>query len=101
MRVVTQKMEADTRIDCDTELRGMIVGNVVVSPGTVLVLHGMIVGTLTLEKDSNVYLHGMVVGDAANNGGDLQLRGTVTGTVSSLSGNTVVDQNARVGALQK
>ncbi len=91
------KIEEDIVLSENTDLSGMVVGNVVVQKNVALELHGMVVGNLVLEQDSEVYLHGMVTkGDVINNGGCLKVFGMVVGKIRRNSGETIVDKNAIV-----
>jgi len=96
MKVIRDKVEADTVLSEDTQLFGMIVGKTTVSENTLLELHGMIVGDLVLEKGSTVYLHGMVNGNVTNKGGVLRVFGMVNGQIVRQSGQTVVDFKASI-----
>ena len=94
MRVIENKIEGETIIAEDTELRGMIVGSTVVENGITLQLHGMIVGNLILEKSSLVYLYGAISGDITNKGGYLEIHGFVNGKVIREGGETIIDPKA-------
>ena len=94
MKIVMDKIRGDTIIDEDTQLNGMIVGKTTVSECTQLELNGMVVGNLVLKKASTVYLYGMVVGDVINEGGRLEVFGTVNGIVVRKNGETLIDTRA-------
>ena len=96
MKVIRDKVEGNIVLSEDTQLHGMIVGSVMVSKDSVLQLHGMIIGSLTLREESTVYLHGTVIGDVINEGGHLQVFGTVKGKVVRKDGETIVDSKAMV-----
>lgn len=96
MKMIEHKIEGDTRIEEDTELRGMITGNVMVAPGVTLELRGMVLGSLGLERSSRVYLRGMVTGNVENRGGHLEVWGMVDGRISRQDGITIVHPKAVV-----
>ena len=96
MKVIRNKIEGNTTINEDTQLHGTIVGSTTVSRNSVLQLHGMVMGDLILEENSTVYLHGMVNGNVINNGGYLEVFGTVNGKVIRESGETIIDFNAAI-----
>lgn len=96
MRIIVDIIKGDTVVEEDTQLNGMIVGKATVSENTLLELNGMVVGNLVLEKASTVYLYGMVVGDVVNEGGHLEVFGTVNGKVVRKNGKTLIDSKAVV-----
>jgi cytoskeletal protein CcmA (bactofilin family) len=96
MMIINHKIEGQTRIEQDTELRGMVSGNVTVAPGVMLELRGMVVGRLELERLSKTLLRGMVTGDVVNRGGHLEVWGTVTGRIARQDGVTIVHPGAVV-----
>lgn len=80
----------------DTELRGMVIGNLTVSQGT-LILTGVVCRDLYVEEHGIVELRGMVGGDAVNRGGRLHIYGMVKGRVNDLGGETSADPQAKIG----
>ncbi len=96
MQTIRGKVEGDTDISADTELFGMVVGEVRVKPGTTLELQGMVVGSLSLEIQSCVNLRGTVNGRVLNRGGNLSVFGTVHGDVVTEAGRTEIDIDALI-----
>ncbi len=96
MRVIRDKIEGETVLSEDTQLHGMITGSTIVSKNTVLQLHGVIIGNLILKAGATTYLHGMVIGDVINEGGHLEVFGTIKGKVIRKDGETIVDLKAMV-----
>jgi adenylate cyclase len=74
------KIKGDVRFTEDTDLRGDIKGTATVAEGVALTMRGDISRDLILEKDADAYIRGDVGGDVINNGGRLDMRGTVKGT---------------------
>lgn len=96
MITISHKITGETTIDQDTQLTGMIVGKTIVSGSVSMIINGMINGDLILESGSYAYVHGIVNGDIVNNGGNLEIFGTVNGKVIRKDGQTTVDTNAIV-----
>jgi len=74
------KIKGDIRFTEDTDLRGDVKGTATVAAGISLVMRGDISRDLILEKDADACIRGDVGGDVVNNGGRLDMRGTVKGT---------------------
>ncbi len=89
------KIERNVYLDYDLTLHGMITGDVIVGKESVFILHGTCSQNLVVEQDSHVYLHGTVLGNVNNNGGILEVYGTVNGYVAtSKNGKTFIDAKA-------
>ncbi len=93
----TGKVEGNLLVIDDRLLHGMVTGSVTVTVSGYLELHGMVCGDLILEPGGIVALHGMVVGNVYNRGGDLDVYGTIRGSLHDEGGATVVDPDAIVG----
>jgi hypothetical protein len=74
----------------------MVVGNVTVTPGVTLELSGTVIGGVNLEPSSRAFLRGTVNGDVTNQGGGLEVWGSVKGRIYRNGGTTVVHPNAIV-----
>jgi cytoskeletal protein CcmA (bactofilin family) len=96
MKTIDHKIEGDARIEQDSELHGMIAGNVTVAPDVIFELCGMVVGNLELERLSRTFLRGTVTGDVVNRGGHLEVWGRVTGRIVRQDGTTIVHPKAVV-----
>ena len=90
------KIEGDKTIHRDLSLSGMITGSATVAQGIVFELRGTVIGNLVVERDALVHVYGTVCGDATNNGGHLNVFGTIMGRVFKRSGATHVDARAIV-----
>lgn len=94
MKTIKHKIMADTVLDEDTLLEGMIVGSTTVSENRKLRLYGDIIGNLSVRKGSDVLLYGTVNGNIKNEGGHLEILGIVNGKIDTLGGTTHIDPNA-------
>lgn len=101
MKVIHNKVVGNTVITEDTRFHGTYEGQVTVKENKTLVLHGMIVGSLYLEDRSDVKVHGTVSKDIINQGGNLEIFGTVNGRIFNNSGTIFIDPNAKVGSVIK
>lgn len=93
MQIITHKIKGDVTISENTELLGMIVGNVRVID-SIFELDGTVVGNLILEENCIVNLHGTVNGHVINQGGDLKVFGVINGTLQEIAGQTWIDTSA-------
>lgn len=91
------KHEGDLLLSEDLALHGMVTGNLTVHAQAKLLLHGMCCGNLIIAKDGVAEVFGTVVGSIINEGGTVFVAGTVQGFITTTSGTTDVDPNARVG----
>ena len=73
------KIKGDVRFTEDTDLRGDIKGTATIAAGVAFTMRGDIARDLILEKDADACVKGDIGGDVINNGGRLDLRGTVKG----------------------
>ncbi|MDD5038255.1 MAG: polymer-forming cytoskeletal protein [Dehalococcoidales bacterium] len=83
MIVITGINRGEIKIDQDTQLKGIIVGKVIVSGGVYLRIDGTIDGDLILEEGSTVSLRGIVTGNITNRGGSLEILGMLKGSVTT------------------
>lgn len=96
MHIQNGTTKGDIRFTEDTEIRGIVAGNVRVNRNVFIDVKGIIAGDLELEPGSKVNLGGTVNGDVTNNGGTLEITGTVSGDLLRHSGLTTVAENAKV-----
>jgi hypothetical protein len=94
------KIEGDTRFKEDTRLTGMVTGSATVESRVTLELGGTIGKTLRLLPGSTVYLRG-TVHDVVNDGGHLEVWGTIGGLLLENSGHTVVHRDAMVSGVRR
>jgi len=100
MTIEHGKIEGDFTVHGEFMLHGMITGSATVETGAKLALHGMVCGDLIIENGAQVDLHGMVCRDVWNNGGTLEVRGMIIGTLHEHAGQTTVADNASIGQRQ-
>lgn len=79
----------------ETNLTGMIVGNVNVQNSVIFVIDGTIIGYLTVEKNSRVILYGTINGNI-HNSGICEVYGMVNGELYDLNNNLFIDKNAKI-----
>jgi cytoskeletal protein CcmA (bactofilin family) len=101
LREEAGKVEGDLTLGDDLILRGMVTGDVSVPRGRRLELFGMICGDVKLEPGASAAVRGMVLGSVIN-GGDLDVWGTIEGTVEDAGGRSTLHPGAVVhGALSR
>jgi|SRR5690606_669361 len=96
MRTENKQIEGDLTLTDGLALYGQATGNIVVADGGELHLYGMCGRNLTVQEGGKAIIYGMVSGHVVNDGGDLQVLGTVVGSLRSPSGSTEVNPNASV-----
>ena len=97
MRKLDGKIEGPFCIEEDTAMHGMITVGAVVRGGVKLVLHGMVTGDLMVESNARVVIHGMVNGVVINDGGRVEIFGTVDAVADrSPDAITIIDPVAHV-----
>jgi hypothetical protein len=95
MVVENGKIERSFCLTEELELHGMATRDVTVAANGVLHLHGMISGNLAVEAGGRAFVHGTVVGAVINNGGYIEIEGSV-GQIVENGGNTRVSASAHV-----
>ena len=96
MVLIRDHIKGDQDIRGHTSLIGQISGCVTVFPGVHLVVRGLITGQLILQPGSFIVVYGRVHGDIQNEGGTLKVYGQVDGTITTPTGNTLIDPGARL-----
>jgi len=96
MRSENKKIEGDLTLTDGLALYGQASGNIVVANGGELHLHGVCRRNLTVQEGGKAIIYGMVSGHVVNDGGYLQVLGTIVGSLRSPSGDTEVNPNASV-----
>src|SRR5690606_13677957 len=84
-------------VDEPYEIRGIIVGDIVVKAGGSLSHYGMCTKSVTIEEGGEATIHGMVNGDIINVGGTLAIFGLILGTLFERGAKTTVSNAAKVG----
>jgi cytoskeletal protein CcmA (bactofilin family) len=95
LRKETSKVEGDLTLGEDLVVKGMVTGNVSVPSGRRLELRGMVCGDLKLDRGASVVVRGMVLGSVTN-GGELDIWGTISGTVEDVGGRSTLHPGAVV-----
>jgi hypothetical protein len=86
----------DTILNDKLILHGMCTGHLIVEAGGTLYLHGMCTGPLEVRAGGVAYIYGTCTKSVTNNGGSLEVFGTVNGVLDTVSGVTRVDPKAIV-----
>lgn len=81
-------------------MRGAIYGDMNVEEGGRVHSFGNISGNVSVKRNSKVIISGTVGGDVSNYGGRIYIEGTarVIGKVRTISGETKIEPQAKVGA---
>jgi len=77
-------------------VRGQITGSAVIERGAHLLLLGQVTENLFIEDGGSAEVLGMVCGDVVNRG-KLELSGVVIGVLRDESGDSAIDEKARIG----
>lgn len=97
MEIHGGKIEGPFTIDRDLTIHGMVVGRTTVRSGCKLVLHGMVTSDLVIEPGAYAMVHGTVNGTVINNGGNVEIHGTVDAVAdTSPAARTVIAHGALV-----
>lgn len=95
MKKLNEKYNSDFTIEVETNLTGMIIGNVVVTNSVIFIIHGTIVGDLTIEKNSKAILQGTINGNIRNFG-ICEIYGMVNGQLFDSNNSIHIDKNAMI-----
>lgn len=94
--VITGKHEGDLILSSDVIVHGMICGNLIVTNGFLAEVRGMVTDHVTVEQGGTLILRGMATEGITNNGGHVEIYGTVNGGVREIAGTTIVAPGAVV-----
>ncbi|GEM_PF-868861 len=94
MKNIARIIRGDIFISEDTLLSGIVNGSITVAENTIFNLSGILNGRLFLKEKATVYLSGMVSGDIVNNGGYLEISGTINGNIIRQQGQIIVKPEA-------
>jgi len=75
--VIKDILNGDQSIIVDSQLLGIIYGNVIVSSGVSFQLDGIVSGNVTIQEGASVVVNGIVEGSIINDGGTLEISGIV------------------------
>ena len=92
---LTEKYNADFTIEVETDLTGMIVGNVTITNSVIFIINGMLIGNMHIEENSRAIIYGTVNGNITNFG-VCEIYGTVNGELLGNTQQTFIDINAHV-----
>lgn len=79
------------------QLAGMLNGNASVSDKSTFNLDGTVSGNISVKQGGKLFVNGTVNGTVYNEGGFVEIRGTVGGLTTTNDGKSIVDKNAMVG----
>lgn len=96
MRLVSGVVSDALSVSDEVRIDGMVTGNVSVLAGGVLHVYGMCVKDVLVGAGGSAKLMGLVNGNVINDGGTLEVAGTVHGSVTTLKGQTTVSPQAVV-----
>jgi hypothetical protein len=96
MRVVSNVINDALVVDDEIQINGVATNNIAVVAGGILHLCGICVKDIHVGAGGTAKLMGMVNGNVVNDGGILEVLGTVHGSVSTLRGQTTVSSHAVV-----
>lgn len=96
MRSEIGRIDGDIEVKENFTLIGTVTGNILVTTGGVLHLHGICFKNVIVRHGGTAKLYGKVSGDAINEGGSLEVQGTVNGAVRTVNGITIVSSTAVV-----
>ncbi|WP_158783808.1 hypothetical protein [Pantoea sp. BAV 3049] len=85
---ITGMHKGDMVLNGDISITGMVCGRVTVKKKAKVEVSGVITGHLWVEEDGSLVLTGMATDGLTNNGGNVDIYGTVTGGLKELSGVT-------------
>lgn len=92
---LTEKYNTDFTIEVQTDLTGMIVGDVTVTNSVIFVINGILIGNIHIEENSRAIIYGRVNGNITNFG-VCEIYGTVNGELLGNTQQTFIDINAHV-----
>ena len=97
MRTIQEKIEGDFVASEDTDLYGMILGNITVQSGIHFNIIGTVDGDLTVQKGAKALLHGTLNGNIYNHEGFIDIFGRVCGVIKLDTGSIRIDAKATIG----
>ena len=75
--IIKDVLNGDQTINVNSQLLGIIYGNVIVNSGVFFQLDGIVSGNVTIQEGASVEVNGIVEGIIINNGGTLEITGIV------------------------
>lgn len=95
MKQITSHIRQDIVIDNETNLTGMITGNVTVDNASNFIIQGMVNGNLTVQCNSTLLVHGTINGNIINSG-LCKVFGVVNGKLIENGGSFYIDSKAHI-----
>jgi cytoskeletal protein CcmA (bactofilin family) len=95
MKILNEKYNADFTIEVETNLVGIINGNVTARNSVIFIINGIINGNLTIERNSRAILYGMINGNITNFG-KCEIYGVVDGNLFGETDQIFIDKNGIV-----
>lgn len=80
----------------DTNVRGIVTGDVIVTPNVSAIISGIVNGQVLVGKDSRARVSGIVNKQVVNDGGYVEVSGIVNEGVNTLAGETKIIPGAIV-----
>jgi cytoskeletal protein CcmA (bactofilin family) len=100
MKTITSHYKGNITIESDSNLTGMITGDVLLNSKTQLHVHGTVNGQITINRESKLVVYGTVNGDIINNG-KFEIYGTVNGELVKQLGDFKVSDKAIVNKFNR
>ncbi len=72
---ISGMVDGPFRLEEDTDISGMVTGNVIVPAGRRLEFSGLITGDLIVENGGYANVRGIIAGHVRNHGGEIQFAG--------------------------
>lgn len=99
MKIIKDVVRHNFTVETDTEISGIVSGNVQVLDGTNLLLSGIVSGNLTISQNGYAKISGIVSSNVINNG-EIDVHGIVTGNITNIDGNVTIHKNAIVNGIK-
>ncbi|MER3407524.1 MAG: hypothetical protein C4292_01610 [Nitrososphaera sp.] len=99
MKILDGKRMGTVTFEEDGMLLGEVVGDVIVNSGH-LELKGKVLGNVLVRGQATCRLTGIVKGNLVNEKGDVEVFGAVHGKVITKAGYTYVNPGSRVGTIE-
>jgi cytoskeletal protein CcmA (bactofilin family) len=95
MKKLKEKYVADFTIAEETDLSGMIIGDVIVTNEVIFVISGMLTGDLKIDDGSTAIIYGTVNGNIENYG-ECEIYGVINGNLLGISKQMFIDAKAKI-----
>ncbi|EKT3958483.1 hypothetical protein NTJ28_002499 [Flavobacterium psychrophilum] len=95
MTQITSHIRQDIIIDNETNLTGMVTGNVTVDNASNFIVHGMVNGNVIVQVGATLLVHGTINGNIINSG-LCKVFGVVNGKLIDNGGSFDIDSKAHI-----